>query len=125
MSEQDQGFPLPPASFEFLVASLTMQAQAHLGLIHFGPEDERPEANLPLARHAIDLLGVLSEKTRGNLTLDEQRALENSLTELRFRFVQVSDDMKAKKTKAEPPEAAPVETAEPEQAKPAAEGQQS
>jgi hypothetical protein len=120
MSEQDQGFPLPPASFEFLVVSLTMQAQAHLGLIHFGTEEERPEPNLPLARHAIDMLGVLSEKTRGNLTLDEQRALENSLTELRFRFVQVGDDMKAKKAKAEPEEAA-----KPEQAKPAAEGQQS
>jgi non-ribosomal peptide synthetase component F len=120
MSEQDQGFALPPASFEFLVASLSMQAQAHLGLIHFGPEEERPEPNLPLARHAIDLLAVLTEKTRGNLSLDEQRTLENSLTELRFRFVQVSDDLRAKKTKAGPEEAP-----RPEQAGAAAEGQQS
>jgi hypothetical protein len=38
------------------------------------------------------MLGVLLEKTKGNLTLDEQRLLENSLTELRFRFVQVSEE---------------------------------
>jgi hypothetical protein len=45
-----------------------------------------------MARHSIDLMAVLLEKTKGNLTLDEQRLLENSLTELRFRFVQVSDE---------------------------------
>jgi hypothetical protein len=38
------------------------------------------------------MLGVLLEKTRGNLTLDEQRLLENSLTELRYRFVQASEE---------------------------------
>ena len=41
-----------------------------------------------LARHHIDLLAMLQEKTKGNLTLEEQRALDNSVTELRFRFVQ-------------------------------------
>ncbi len=46
-----------------------------------------------MARHTIDLMGVLLEKTKGNLSLDEQRLLENSLTELRFRFVQVSDEV--------------------------------
>ena len=39
------------------------------------------------------MMAVLLEKTRGNLTLEEQRLLENSLTELRFRFVQVSDEL--------------------------------
>ncbi len=62
-----------------------------LGLMQFG-EKEKPEPDLPLARHTIDLLGVLLEKTKGNLTLEEQRMLENSLTELRFRFVQVSEE---------------------------------
>jgi hypothetical protein len=38
------------------------------------------------------MMGVLLEKTKGNLSLEEQRLLENSLTELRFRFVQVSDE---------------------------------
>jgi hypothetical protein len=43
-----------------------------------------------MARHMIDMLAMLGEKTRGNLTLEENRMLENSVTELRFRFVQIS-----------------------------------
>jgi hypothetical protein len=88
-------FPLPPASFAFLVESILMQTQMQLGLFHFGEkEDEEAEPNLPMARHSIDLLAMLQDKTRGNLTVEEQRLIENGLTELRFRFVQVSDEMK-------------------------------
>ncbi len=83
--------PLPPASFGFLVLSLRTQAEMQLGLMHFGAE-EPPQPDLRMARHSIDLMAVLLEKTKGNLTLDEQRLLENSLTELRFRFVQASDE---------------------------------
>src|SRR5215510_4889292 len=90
MSETSTAIPLPPANFTFLVLSLRAQAETYLGLMHFG-EEEKPEPNLDLARHAIDLMAVLVEKTKGNLLLEEQRMLENSLTELRFRFVQVSD----------------------------------
>jgi hypothetical protein len=85
-------FPLPPASFSFLVLSLRTQAEVQLGLMRFS-EEEKPEPELPLARHTIDMLGVLQEKTRGNLSMEEQRLLENSLTELRFRFVQVSEEV--------------------------------
>ncbi len=81
-------YPLPPVSFEFLMLSLKTQAEMQLGLLHFGEESERPAADLRLARHTIDLMSMLQEKTRGNLTLEEQRLLDNSLTELRFRFVQ-------------------------------------
>ena len=88
---EESEFPLPPASFGFLVLSLRTQAEIQLGLMHFG-EEEPPEPDLRMARHSIDLMAVLLEKTKGNLTLDEQRLLENSLTELRFRFVQVSDE---------------------------------
>src|SRR5262245_28940530 len=83
--------PLPPASFPFLILSLRAQAEMQLGLMAFS-EEEKPEPNLPLARHTIDMMAVLQEKTKGNLTLEEQRLLENSLTELRFRFVQVSEE---------------------------------
>lgn len=83
--------PLPPASFSFLVLSLRAQAEMQLGLMHFGQE-EKPQPDLMLARHTIDMMAVLLEKTKGNLALEEQRLLENSLTELRFRFVQVSDE---------------------------------
>lgn len=80
---------VPPATFEFLIHSLRTQAEIQLGLIHFGKEEDRPQPQFPLARHAIDMMAMLAEKTKGNLTLDEQRAVENSLTELRFRYIQV------------------------------------
>jgi len=82
--------PLPPATFEFLIFSLKMQAEMRLGLLKLG-EGMEEELNLPAARHTIDMLAMILEKTKGNLSLDEQRLIENSLTELRFRFVQVSD----------------------------------
>ncbi len=63
-----------------------------LGLMKFG-EAEKSEPDLLLARHTIDMLGVLAEKTKGNLDIEEQRLIENSLTELRFRFVQVSEEV--------------------------------
>jgi hypothetical protein len=96
-TQQAQSFHLPPASFEFLTLSLRAQAEVQLGLMHFGPPEEKPEPDLEMARHSIDLLAVLQEKTRGNLTLEEQRTLENSLTELRFRYVQVMEDSKKEK----------------------------
>ena len=90
--EQEQyDFPLPPASFDFLVMSLRAQAEVQLGLMHFG-QGEKPKPQLNMARHTIDMMGVLLEKTKGNLALEEQRLLENSLTELRFRYVQVSEE---------------------------------
>jgi len=88
----DTGMPIPPPTFEFLVFSLKTQAEVQLGLLSFGgPEEKDEEPDLPAARHAIDMLAMLAEKTRGNLSIEEQRLIENSLTELRFRFVQVSE----------------------------------
>ena len=86
----DSGFPLPPPTFEFLVFSLKTQTEMQLGLFSFG-EEKKEGPNLPAARHAIDLLAMIADKTRGNLSLEEQRLIENALTELRFRFVQVSE----------------------------------
>jgi hypothetical protein len=98
MSETE--FSLPPPTFEFLVFSLKMQAEMRLGLLPMGdPEDQEQEPDLPAARHAIDMLAMLADKTRGNLSMEEQRLIENSLTELRFRYVQVSES--AAKQKAE------------------------
>jgi hypothetical protein len=88
-------FPLPPANFTFLVESILMQTQMQLGLFRMDEKDDA-EPNLPLARHSIDMLAMIQEKTRGNLTTEEQRLVENGLTELRFRFIQVSDEIKAK-----------------------------
>ena len=88
---------LPPASFEFLILSLRAQTEMQLGLFHFGDEKEKPEPDFDLARHSIDMMNVLLEKTRGNLTLEEQRLLENSLTELRFRYIQAVEESKKPK----------------------------
>ena len=100
----DTEHPLPPATFEFLTLSLKTQIEMYLGLLHFGEEKDRPEPDFRIARHTIDMLAMLQEKTRGNLTMEEQRLIENSLTELRFRFVQVMEH--TKKTESEAP--APV-----------------
>jgi hypothetical protein len=91
-TQEDFELPLPPPSFSFIVLSLRAQAQMQLGLMHFG-EEEKPEPDLRMARHTIDLMSILLEKTKGNLDLEERRVLENSLTELRFRFVQVTDEV--------------------------------
>jgi hypothetical protein len=101
MSDADKlaAAPLPPPTFSFLALSLRTQAEMQLGLLDFG-EEGKPEPNLALARHTIDMMAMLVEKTKGNLTIEEQRLIENSLTELRFRFVQVSSDL----AKAQPAE---------------------
>jgi hypothetical protein len=99
-------YPLPPPTFDFFVLSLKTQAEIQMGLLHFGEDKDRPKPELRLARHTIDLLGMLQEKTRGNLSLEEQRLLENSVTELRFRYVQVVEDSRKQQAgaadKAEP-----------------------
>jgi hypothetical protein len=98
----DAPIPLPPPTFEFLVFSLKMQAEMRLGLHIFGQSDEeKEEPDLPSARHAIDMLAMLADKTKGNLSIEEQRLIENSLTELRFRFVQVSEDTAKSKAAAQ------------------------
>lgn len=95
----DSGYPLPPPTFEFLVFSIKTQAEVRLGLLPFG-EGEEEQIDLAAARHAIDMLAMIAEKTRGNLAMEEQRLIENSLTELRFRFVQVTESTAKKKSAA-------------------------
>jgi hypothetical protein len=87
-SAEEHELPIPPATFEFFVLSMKMQAEMAMGLIHFGDEKDRPKPDVRVARHSIDLLAMIAEKTRGNLSIEEQRLIENSLTELRFRYVQ-------------------------------------
>ncbi len=101
---------IPPATFDFLVASLRFQAEMSLSGMGVG-EKEGEGPNLPYARHFIDLLALLSDKTRGNLTLEEQRMLENSITELRFRYIQAFDS-ETKKNAAGSEEQAQAATAQ-------------
>jgi len=79
---------MPAASFSTLVQSILTQALFYLGdLTTRGAE---PTVNLDMAKHQIDLLGILEEKTRGNLTPDEQRVLDTVLYEARMRYVSVA-----------------------------------
>jgi hypothetical protein len=71
---------LPPLDFSTFVVSLRTSAMLHLS----GDEDV---ADLPLARQEIDLLGILEDKTRGNLTGEEERLLSQVLFDLRTRYV--------------------------------------
>jgi len=83
--------------FETLVSYLSTTAMFQLGLIP-GPSGERAAADLSNAQRTIDLLDVLQEKTRGNLTVGESRLLEDVLYELRMNFVQLQK-RKARKSK--------------------------
>ena len=77
---------MPPASFEMLVTSLATQAMAALG---FFPDPSTGETmlNRPIAKHFIDTLSVLDEKTKGNLTDQESEILSQALHQLRMVFV--------------------------------------
>jgi hypothetical protein len=78
-----------PADFAMLVQPFFVAALYHMGLAA-DPETGNPGArNLPLARHNIDILEVIAEKTRGNLSGEEQQLLEGVLYELRMNFIKV------------------------------------
>jgi hypothetical protein len=120
----DSDYPLPPATFEFLTISLKTQAEMQLGILYFGDEKERPKPDFRAARHSIDMLAMLQDKTKGNLSMEEQRLIENSVTELRFRFVQALEHAKKDTPQAPSNEAAPPkEEAPPSEAQEDKEGQ--
>src|SRR5271154_7214105 len=103
----DSEYPLPPATFEFLILSLKAQTEMYLGMMHFGEEKDRPDPDFRVARHTIDLLAMLQEKTRGNVTFEEQRLVDNALTELRFRFVQAMENKEKQPAPEVEPESKP------------------
>jgi len=80
--------PLPPPSLEFLASTLSMQAMVAMGLLA-RPGDEKPEIYLDEARHFIDTIQMLQEKTEGNRTPEETATLESLLHDLRMGFVAV------------------------------------
>ena len=96
------GQKLHEASFATLMGMLASQAIMGLGAV----QDKKTGGvviDLDGARFAIDLLSVVEEKTRGNLTDDEAREIQQVLTELRGRFVQVADLVAKQAPPGEPP----------------------
>jgi hypothetical protein len=69
----------------------SMYMTAMMGLGAGTQPGEKPRIDLMGARQTIDLLGVLGEKTKGNLSADEQRLLESALFELRMMFLEITN----------------------------------
>jgi hypothetical protein len=80
---------LPQIDFSTFVLSLS-----HSAVVYFGDvatsEGGKSERNLVMARQTIDILALLAEKTKGNLTGEEERLIEQVIFELRMRFVEAS-----------------------------------
>ena len=87
--EEPQGVPLPEVSLSSLVFSLSSSALLHLGEIA-DPQTGEKKKDFALAKHSIDTIGMLKEKTKGNLTEEEDRFLESILTDLRWRYVKAT-----------------------------------
>lgn len=83
--------PLPQAGFEELVGMFGTQAMLALGLIRTQQDKDKDiPPDLELARFYIDMLGMLEEKTKGNLSAEEQSMLSTTLGQLRMIFVQLA-----------------------------------
>ena len=87
--DKQQETPLPEISFINLIFSLSTSVLIQLGEIQ-DPITQQLARNLPLAKQTIDLIGMLKEKTKGNLTSDEEKVLQNILYDLRIRYVKVA-----------------------------------
>lgn len=85
----DERADMPPADFSGLVSMLASQAFWTLGVFRMDENDQR-EPDFEMAKFNIDLLGVIEEKTKGNLDDDEAEMLKTTLSQLRMTFVQLS-----------------------------------
>jgi hypothetical protein len=99
---QNPGMGAPPAvKFEHLIQQLYVSALMQMGAAT--PEGQRPRVDIIGARQSIDLLGVIEEKTKGNLTATEARMLETILFELRMTFLELSKMISLQGMQAPPP----------------------
>ena len=93
--------PQPPAGFEHLVQQLYLTAMLQMGA--GTQEGQRPRVDIVGARTTVDLLGVLAEKTRGNLTPAEDRMLQSVLFEARMAFLELTSMMTMQPVPPAPP----------------------
>ena len=80
----------PRVDFSMLAQSIAFSALHHLGLMTEPESGRASERDLPLARHNIEILELLEEKTRGNLSADEAKLIANLLYEVRMHFVEAT-----------------------------------
>jgi hypothetical protein len=81
--------PLPRGDFAALVSMLVTQALFSLGMLQVEEQGEK-EPDLQLAKYNIDMLETLEQKTKGNLTKEEETVLKNMLDQLRMSYVKVA-----------------------------------
>lgn len=86
LGKEAESTPLPEVNFTSLIISLSSSALFHIGEIA-DPQTGEKKKDLPVAKHAIDTIGMLKEKTKGNLTDEERQFVDNILTDLRWRYV--------------------------------------
>jgi|SRR5215471_6801417 hypothetical protein len=86
-SSQDTAEALPEINFSTFVIGLSTQALMHLGEIA-NPMSGKVESDVPTAKQMIDILGLLKEKTRGNLNASEDQLMEDILFDLRMKYVE-------------------------------------
>jgi Domain of unknown function (DUF1844) len=91
----------PPIKFEHLVQQLYLSALMQMGAAT--PEGQRPRVDIIGARQSIDLLGVLEEKSKGNLSPVEERMLDTVLFELRMTFLELTKRISLQGVQAPPP----------------------
>jgi len=83
--------PLPKGDIAALVSMLVTQTLFALGMLEVkGQEGEKREPDLHIAKYNIDMLEALQEKTKGNLTKEEEKVLENTLSQVRMAYVQIA-----------------------------------
>ena len=83
--------PLPRGDFAALISMLVTQALFSLGMVQIEGHDEKKEPDLALAKYNIDMLETLQEKTKGNLSNEEEKVLENTLSQIRMAYVKVAE----------------------------------
>jgi len=107
MTEETEAAELPPVTFESFIFNLY-----NVALINFGfrdPESGKIIRNLPMAKHTIDTMGMLEEKTKGNLTMTESNLLENLLYELRMNYLRALKQAESEPKEQTPPQASSEE----------------
>ena len=87
--QTEDRIPLPEMNFSTFVVSLNASALMHLGLME-DPIQGKKVKNLELGKQTIDILVMLEEKTKGNLSSEEEKLLQNILYDLRINYVKQS-----------------------------------